>query len=69
LEEGVRNLAQRKGGIMLEKIKTFFGIGRGRGRVIVKEGALWHCTKCKMIFVTKQAGEKHECDEKISVSS
>lgn len=54
---------------MLEKIKTFFGIGRGRGRVIVKEGALWHCTKCKMIFVTKQAGEKHECDEKISVSS
>ena len=51
--------------IVLEVIRTFWGKVRGRGRVIVEEGQLWRCTKCKMIFVTKSAGEKHECSERI----
>jgi len=48
---------------MLEKIKTFFGVWRGRGKVVVKEGQLWRCTKCYLIFTTKQAGEQHKCME------
>lgn len=50
---------------MIEKIKSFFGVWRGRGRVLVKESELWHCTKCKMIFITKTAGEQHDCRERI----
>lgn len=49
---------------MLEKIRTFFGRVRGlRGerKVVVQQGAAWVCTKCKMVFLTKEAGEKHEC--------
>lgn len=54
---------------MLELIRTFWGKLRGRGKVIVEEGMLYRCTKCHLIFTTKVAGEKHECAEKISVSS
>ena len=54
--------------MMLEKIRTFFGRVRGQHankQTIVVEGELWRCTKCKMIFLNKQAGEKHECSERI----
>ena len=50
---------------MLEAIRTFFGRPRERGKVIVQEGALWRCAKCKMIFLNKVAGEQHECSERI----
>jgi predicted nucleotidyltransferase len=53
---------------MLEAIRTFFGRVRGQHRekeTVVVEGQLWRCTKCKMIFVTKSAGEQHECSERI----
>ena len=55
---------------MLEKIRTFFGRVRGQHRekeTVVVEGQLWRCTQCKMIFITKTAGEQHQClDQKVS---
>jgi predicted nucleotidyltransferase len=53
---------------MIETIRTFFGKVRGQHenkRTIVVEGELWRCTKCKMIFLNKQAGEQHECSERL----
>jgi predicted nucleotidyltransferase len=53
---------------MLEAIRTFFGRVRGQHRekeTVVVEGQLWRCTQCKMIFITKSAGEQHECSERI----
>jgi hypothetical protein len=46
---------------MLEVIKTFFGKLRKRGNVIVEQGTLYRCTKCQFIFLTKLAGEQHDC--------
>jgi hypothetical protein len=51
---------------MLEAIRTFWGKVRGlRGerRTVVEEGMLYRCTKCHLIFPTKEAGEKHKCPE------
>ena len=48
---------------MLELIRTFWGKLRERGKVIVEEGMLYRCTKCHLIFTTKQAGEQHDCKE------
>jgi predicted nucleotidyltransferase len=53
---------------MLEAIRTFFGRVRGQHaekQTIVVEGELYRCTKCKMIFLNRVAGEKHECSERI----
>jgi hypothetical protein len=53
---------------MLEAIRTFFGKLRGeRGdrRTIVEQGFVYRCTKCQLIFLTKSAGEQHECRERI----
>jgi hypothetical protein len=53
---------------MLEAIRTFFGRVRGQHaekQTVVVEGQLWRCTKCKLIFITKSAGEQHECSERI----
>ena len=53
---------------MLEAIRTFWGKVRGQHeqkRTIVVEGQLWRCTKCKMIFVSKEGGESHECSERL----
>lgn len=53
---------------MLEAIRTFFGRVRGQHpekETVVVEGRMWRCTKCKLIFITKSAGEKHECSERI----
>jgi hypothetical protein len=49
---------------MLEKIRTFFGKVRGlhgERKVIVQQGSAWVCTRCRMVFLTKEAGEKHGC--------
>jgi hypothetical protein len=57
---------------MLELIRTFFGRVRGlhgERKTIVEEGMLYRCTKCHLIFTTRVAGEKHECNEKIGISS
>jgi hypothetical protein len=53
---------------MIEAIRTFFGKLRGlRGerRTVIEQGTLWRCTKCQLIFLTKKAGEKHDCRERI----
>jgi hypothetical protein len=53
---------------MLEAIRTFFGRVRGQHaekQTIVVEGQLYRCTKCKMIFLNRVAGEQHECSERI----
>lgn len=50
--------------MMLEKIRTFFGRLRGlhgNRKTVVEQGTAWVCTTCRMVFLTKQAGEKHEC--------
>jgi hypothetical protein len=49
---------------MIEAIRTFFGKLRGeRGdrKTVVEQGTLYRCTKCKLIFLTKSAGEQHDC--------
>jgi len=53
---------------MLEAIRTFFGKLRGlhgNRQTVIEQGTLWRCTKCQLIFVTKTAGENHECRERI----
>ena len=53
---------------MLETIRTFFGKVRGlRGerKTIVEQGFVYRCTKCQLIFLTRTAGENHECRERI----
>jgi len=49
---------------MLEKIRTFFGKMRGlhgEREVVVQQGSAWVCTRCRIVFLTKEAGEKHDC--------
>ena len=51
---------------MLERIRTFFGrlIGsHAEKRTIVEIGTAWACTKCRLVFITKREGDKHECAE------
>jgi hypothetical protein len=52
---------------MLEKIRTFFGRVMGlheKKRTIVVEGTLWKCTKCGLIFLNKEEGEKHDSENR-----
>ncbi len=53
---------------MIEAIRTFFGKSRGEHgerRTVVQEGLVWRCSNCYLIFLTKSAGEQHECRERI----
>jgi hypothetical protein len=53
---------------MIEAIRTFFGKMRGeRGerKTIVNQGLVYRCTKCNLLFLTKTAGEQHDCRERI----
>ena len=54
---------------MLETIRTFWGKVRGlRGerKTIVEQGLVYRCTQCQLIFLTKKAGEQHQCqDQKV----
>jgi hypothetical protein len=63
-QEGNKDLAGE--GIMLERIRTFFGrlIGtHANKKTIVVVGTAWACTKCKLVFLTKRDGDKHDCAE------
>jgi len=48
---------------MLEKIRTFFGKPRERGRTVVQENLVWRCSNCYLIFLTKSAGDEHKCQD------
>ena len=50
---------------MLERIRTFFGRTKGIHQdktTIVAQGSAWYCTECRLVFLTKQAGDKHSCE-------
>jgi hypothetical protein len=50
---------------MIEKIRTFFGRIKGIHQdktTVVAQGTAWYCTECRLVFVTKQAGEQHSCE-------
>ena len=51
---------------MLERIRTFFGTTKGIHQdktTVVAQGSAWYCTECKLVFMTKEAGEQHKCLE------
>ena len=51
---------------MLKAIRTFFGNTKGIHQdktTVVAQGTAWYCTVCKLVFVTKEAGERHKCLE------
>lgn len=53
---------------MIEAIRTFWGKLRGQHgerSTIVEQGFVYRCTKCQLIFLTRTAGEQHECRERI----
>jgi hypothetical protein len=50
---------------MLERIRTFFGRTKGIHQdktTVVAQGTAWYCTECKLVFLTKQAGDQHSCE-------
>jgi len=50
---------------MIEKIRTFFGRTKGIHQdktTVVAQGSAWYCTECKLVFLTKQAGDQHSCE-------
>jgi hypothetical protein len=50
---------------MLERIRTFFGRTKGihqNKSTIVAQGTAWYCTDCKLVFLTKSAGDSHSCE-------
>lgn len=50
---------------MLKHIRTFFGRTKGIHQdkeTIVSQGSAWYCTECKLVFLTKQAGDQHSCE-------
>ena len=50
---------------MLERIRTFFGKVYGQHAnktTIVEQGSAWYCTECRLVFVTKRAGDQHSCE-------
>ena len=55
---------------MLEAIRTFWGKVRGEHgarKTIVEQGLVYRCTQCQLLFLTKSAGEQHQCqDQKLS---
>ena len=46
---------------MFERIRTFFGRTRNKA-TIVEQGSAWYCTECRLVFVTKAAGDTHSCE-------
>jgi hypothetical protein len=50
---------------MIERIRTFFGREKGthpNKSTIVAQGTAWYCTECRLVFVTKAAGDTHSCE-------
>jgi hypothetical protein len=53
---------------MIEVIKKILGkvsLQREYNQTIVANGNLWRCTKCKMVFLNRVAGEMHDCSERL----
>ena len=46
---------------MLKHIRTFFGRTKNKTN-IVEQGSAWYCTECKLVFLTKAAGDQHSCE-------
>jgi hypothetical protein len=46
---------------MLNQIRTFFGRIKNKTN-IVDQGTAWYCTECKLVFITKAAGDQHSCE-------
>jgi ribosomal protein L37AE/L43A len=44
---------------VIKKIKSFFGFANKK-----TTSKLWHCSKCKLIFLSESASDKHYCSEK-----
>jgi len=38
---------------------------RGERKTIVNQGLVYRCTKCNLLFLTKTAGEQHDCRERL----
>jgi hypothetical protein len=50
---------------MLNRIRTFFGKTKGihqNKTTIVEQGSAWYCTECRLVFITKAAGDTHSCE-------
>ena len=50
---------------MLERIRTFFGREKGthpNKSTVVAQGSAWYCTDCRLVFLTKAAGDTHSCE-------
>jgi len=50
---------------MIERIRTFFGREKGmhpNKSTIVAQGTAWYCTECRLVFITKLAGDQHSCE-------
>lgn len=50
---------------MLKAIRTFFGREKGTHTdkvTIVEQGSAWYCTECRLVFITKAAGDTHSCE-------
>jgi hypothetical protein len=43
---------------MIERIRTFFKPKTN----IVERGTAWYCDECKLVFITKAAGDQHSCE-------
>jgi hypothetical protein len=52
---------------MLEAIRTFFGRTKSKA-TIVNQGTAWYCTDCRLVFLTKAAGDKHSCEYRLQDS-
>jgi hypothetical protein len=46
---------------MLERIRTFFGRTKNKSTIVV-QGSAWYCTECRLVMLTKAAGDKHSCE-------
>ena len=46
---------------MIEKIRTFFGRIKSK-TTVVAQGTAWYCDECKLVFITKLAGDQHSCE-------
>jgi len=50
---------------MLNRIRTFFGRTKGihqNKTTVVEQGSAWYCTECRLVFITKSAGDSHSCE-------
>jgi hypothetical protein len=50
---------------MIERIRTFFGRTKGIHQdktTVVAQGTAWFCTECRLVFITKSAGDNHSCE-------